>query len=213
MANTYLPVLLSLKNRACLVVGGGQVALRKVDTLLDYNGKITVIAPEPVNKIQYYAERGFLQLEKREYHSPEAANYGLVISASDDSEINKSVYEDCHAAGVPVNVVDNPPLCDFIFPAILKRNCLTIAIATDGKAPFLSGHLRYVLENIFPERWNKLANIAAHFRNKVQEQWAGKPEQKKAAFERFVEADWKTILENKNEEAVEAEITRLLHGE
>ena len=80
MGHVYLPVSVSVKNRSCLVVGGGVVALRKVETLLDYDTEITVISPEVHEKLEYHAKRGRIKLEKREYRSPEASAYGLVIS-------------------------------------------------------------------------------------------------------------------------------------
>jgi len=149
--STYLPIGISLEKRNILLVGGGEVALRKVETLLEYNTDITVIAPEVHDKIRYYSEKGILKLEMRTYESPEASDFGIVISASDSSEVNETVYKDCSKAGIPVNVVDNPDLCDFIFPAVLKRNCISVSVSTDGQAPFLSGHLRLILENVFPE--------------------------------------------------------------
>jgi siroheme synthase-like protein len=212
MPNTYLPIGLSLKSRLCLVVGGGQVALRKIHTLLDYDSDITVIEPKPVEKIEYYAKKGKVKLERREYQSPEAQSYGIVISASDDAEVNKAVYEDCQTHRIPVNVVDNPALCDFIFPAVLKRDCLTVAVSTDGKAPFLSGHLRLILEGVFPERWSRLVKLAVEFRKKVQRQWKGQPEQKTAAFERFLSADWQTLLKDEDKHKIEQQLEKLLLG-
>ena len=212
MANKYLPISISLKARPCLVVGGGSVALRKIETLLEYDSQITVVAPEPLEKIEYYAKKGKLKLERREYKSPEAQQYGIVISASDDDGVNEAVYKDCKAAGIPVNVVDNSAMCDVIFPAVLKRDCLTVAVSTDGKAPFLSGHLRLILEGVFPERWSKLAKLAARFRAKVQKQFKDQPERKAAALERFLNADWQTLLKEKNGQQLEQELEKLLKG-
>lgn len=213
MANVYLPINISLKDRKVLVVGGGTVALRKVETLMDYEADITVVAPKLVDKIQYHAERKAIKTDQREYKVGEAANFGLVISASDDHHVNKQVYDDCRAAGVPVNVVDNPALCDFIFPAVVRRDCLTVAVGTDARAPFLAGHLRLILENVFPEHWSKLAGLAARFRDRVQEYYKNSSDQKMAAYERFVSADWKTILKEDDKDAIEAEMQRLLRGE
>ena len=213
MANTYLPISISLKNRKVLVVGAGNVALRKIEILLEYESDITVVSPSVSDKVGYYAEREMIKLHKREYKIGEAAGFGLVISASDSEAVNRQVHEDCQAARVPVNVVDNPPLCDFIFPAVVRRDCLSVAVCSDGKAPFLSGHLRFVLENIFPDHWNELAVQAANFRVRVQEYYKGNSEQKMAAYGRFVEADWKEILKKKDPDALEAELQRLLRGE
>jgi len=210
MAHKYMPISVSLADRACLVVGGGLVALRKVEGLLEYDTAITVVAPEAHEKLEYHAKRGQIALERREYQSPEASRYGLVISATDDAALNQRVYEDASEAGALVNVVDDPPHCDFIFPAVLRRDCLTVAISTDGKAPFVSGHLRLVLDNVFPEHWGRLMRLAASFRNRVRERWADDPGKKNACYAEFLEADWKSLLKESSDDQIEEELTRML---
>jgi len=213
MSYSYMPVSISMQNRKCLVVGGGRVALRKVDTLLNYEAEITVIAPELDKKIEYYAEKGMLKAEKRPYKPPEAALFGLVISASDDNDINKQVHDDCRGAGVPVNVVDNPPLCDFIFPAVVRRGCISVAVSSDGKAPFLSGHLRFILENMFEERrWNKISAYAAQFRKKVQKRWPDDSDKKTTCYGRFLDTDWKDIIMEKNAEEIEQMMDEMIES-
>lgn len=213
MANKYLPIGISLTGRNCLVVGGGKVALRKIDTLLDYDTKITVVAPEPDEKIRYYAESNKLELKQREYRSAEAADYGLVVSASSDHAVNKQVHKDATGARVPVNVVDNPALCDFVFPAVTRRNCLTVAVSTDGKAPFLAGYLRLVLDDIFPERWNRIARYAAVYRKMLQEQGPKVREDKMRCLNHFLGADWKEILKEKSEDQIKEQMSDWLKGE
>jgi siroheme synthase-like protein len=212
MPYKYMPINVSVLNRPCLVVGGGTVALRKVEALLDYDTEITVIAPEVHEKLAYHAEKGRIALEKREYRSPEAAAFGLVVSASDDAELNRTVYQDASGAGALVNVVDDPPHCDFTFPAVVRRGSLTAAISTDGKAPFLSGHLRLILENIFPEHWSRIMKLAASYRTRVQEKWADDPGKKNACYTEFLEADWKTMLKEMKDEEVEKELERMLNN-
>jgi siroheme synthase-like protein len=205
-----MPISVSLKDRPCLVVGGGLVALRKVENLFEYDTAITVVAPEVHEKLEYHAERGRISLEKREYRSPEAAAYGFVVSATDDVTLNRQVHEDARGAGALVNVVDDPAHCDFIFPAVLRRDCLTAAISTDGKAPFVSGHLRLVLENIFPGHWKRLMKLAAAFRKRVRDRWAGEPAKKNACYTEFLEADWKRMLKELDDDQIEEELTRML---
>lgn len=199
-----------MRGRKCLVVGGGKVALRKVETLLDYDAEITVIAPDIEDKLRYHGEKGRIKIIKREYRSPEASRYGLVVSCIDKKKLNKKVYDDCKAAGVPVNVVDEPSLCDFIFPAVVRRNCLTASISTDGKAPFISAHLSLVLSTIFPEHWEKLMKHAAVFRKKVQGKWPEDPDKKNACYGRFLDADWKSILKNSSEEEIKSMLDEML---
>ena len=210
MAHKYMPISVSLSDRPSLVVGGGPVALRKVEGLLEYDTAITVVASEVHEKLDYHAERGRITLEKREYRSPEAAAYGLVVAATDDATLNAQVHEDARGAGALVNVVDDPRHCDFIFPAVLRRDCLTAAISTDGKAPFVSGHLRLVLDNIFPGHWKQLMRLAASFRTRVRDRWPDDPRKKNACYTEFLEADWKSMLKELNDEQVEEELGRML---
>jgi len=211
MEYSYMPIGISIKKRKCLVVGGGRVALRKIDTLLDFGAEITVIAPEPDKKIEYYAGRNLLRLEKRKYNSPEAADYGIVISACDDENVNELVSSDCQKNGVPVNVVDNPNLCDIIFPAVVKRDCLTIATMSDGQAPFLSRHLRIILEDIFAEkRWVTIARLASVSRDRVQKTFRDNPEKKQACFARFLDIDWQKTLKEKPDEELSDFLDKLL---
>jgi len=111
MAAKYLPINLSVSDLKVLVIGGGNVALRKIESLMEFDADITVIAIQPVDKIEYFASKDKLVLEKRAYQTGEAANFGLVISASDNELLNKQVYEECVKAGVLVNVVDHPSRC------------------------------------------------------------------------------------------------------
>ncbi|MBD3331591.1 bifunctional precorrin-2 dehydrogenase/sirohydrochlorin ferrochelatase [candidate division GN15 bacterium] len=211
MSNKYMPINIDMSNRKCLVVGGGNVALRKVESLLKYeNCSVTVVAPEVADKLQYYAERHRIKVEKRPYKSPEAIDFGLVIAATDDSAVSQEVYDDCRTHGVLVNVADVPKLCEFTFPAVLQRDCLTVAISTDGKAPFMSSHLKAILDTIFPEHWNKLMGLAAEFRTRVLEALPRDFEARTRCFERFVNADWKTMLHDMSSEEISLELDRMI---
>jgi siroheme synthase-like protein len=120
------------------------------------------------------------------------------------------VHEDARGGGALVNVVDDPSHCDFIFPAVVRRDCLTAAIATDGKAPFMSGHLRLVLENVFPGHWGRLMRLAASFRSRVRRQWADDPAKRDACYAEFLGADWKSMLKELSDDQIEEELTRML---
>jgi siroheme synthase (precorrin-2 oxidase/ferrochelatase) len=178
MPNKYLPIGINLNNRSCLMVGGGKVALRKIETLLDYETRITVIAPDADKKICYYADRKLLELKKRDYKSPEASLFGLVISATSDNIINETVYNDCLEAG--------------------------------SQAPFLSHHLRKILDDIFPAHWKKIAGLASKFRNLVQDRFKGDTGRKAESYKKFLESDWKKIIKNKSQEELDREIEKML---
>ena len=211
MSNKYMPINIAMNNRKCLVIGGGNVALRKVESLMRYDGcSVTVVAPETVEKLQYHADHNRIKLEKRPYKSPEAIDYGLVIAATDDTKVSKEVFDDCRTHGVLVNVADVPRLCEFTFPAVLQRDCLTVAISTDGRAPFMSSHLKAILDTIFPEHWSKLMGLAAEFRTRVLNALPGDFEARTRCFERFVNADWKTMLQDMSSEELSIELDRMI---
>lgn len=210
MVNEYMPIAMSMTDRSCLVVGGGKIALRKIEMLLNYEPDITVIAPKVDDKIQYFGDSNKVTLKKREYKSPEASMYSLVISASNDDEVNKTVAKDCREAGIPVNVVDNPTLCDFIFPATLRRGILTVSVSSDGKAPFFSSNVRKILEDIFPQHWNKLADLAADFRKLAGEKYPNDAKMRDICFEKFLAADWKELLKKKDPKVIKQEMEAML---
>jgi siroheme synthase-like protein len=212
MANKYMPIGMAMKERKCLVVGGGKIALRKIETLMEYTSDITIIAPEITEKIDFYGQQNIVGVIKRAYESPEASQYGLVISASDDEAVNQAVYADAHSAGVAVNVVDSPKQCDFIFPAVVHRDCLSMAISTDGQAPFMSSHLKIILDTIFPKHWNRLMKLATEFRKLAKKQHPDDPIKRGQAFERFVNADWKTMLKEMSKDELNHELNSMLEN-
>jgi len=210
MALKYMPVNVNLKGAKVLVVGGGTIALRKIEALLNYDCAVHVVSPEVVDKIGFFHDKGTVRLEKREYMAAEASKYRLVVSATDDEEVNQKVHKDCMDFNILVNVVDNPKLCTFTFPAIVRREILSFAISTDGKAPFLAGGMRAILEEIFPQHWTKIAKRAVDFRKTVNEKYKDDIHRRAECFERFLGADWKEILKHKSEDEISAEIAKLL---
>jgi uroporphyrin-III C-methyltransferase/precorrin-2 dehydrogenase/sirohydrochlorin ferrochelatase len=180
------PVLLSLRGRPCLVVGGGSVALRKTRGLLDEEARVVVVAEEPCEELQRLAAEGRLDLRVRRYQSGEVAGHALVFAATDDRDVNKRVFDDADCLGIWVNVADDPPLCHFHLPARIRRGPLEITISTGGDAPFVSRRLRERLEPRLGPRWRDWIESAASFRDEVRE--AGlHGAAADAAFDRFVE--------------------------
>jgi siroheme synthase-like protein len=210
MPATYMPISIFMDEVNALVVGGGNVALRKVDNLLDYKCKVTVVAPEVHEKIAYYGNSGRIRLEQREYRTMEASGYGLVIAASDDTGLNKQIHEDCKSSGVLVNVVDIPKQCSFVFPAVVRRDRLTISVSTDGKAPFLAAYLKTFLDDLFPKHWEKIVQYAAKFRKLVIRAYKDDAEAKHASYSRFLGADWMNIIKKKDPAEIEETLQIML---
>ena len=150
---------LRLSGRRCVVVGGGEVGLEKVEGLRACGGEVTLIAPEAVAELAAYAEEGSIAWERRPYMEGDLKGAFLVIAATDDSEINIGVYEDAERRAMLVNVVDVPPLCNFILPAIVRTGALSIAISTQGASPALAKRMKREIADSFGEPYARLAVI------------------------------------------------------
>ncbi len=181
----YFPLFFKIDNYPCLITGGGDVAFRKVTQLLKFEANITVISPEVVSRLEKLAETGRIVWKKREYKSPEAAEYNLVIAATDDYKVNEQTFKDAKKNGVPVNVVDIPELCTVIFPSIIKRGNITYTIGSDGRSPYLTRALREELEGLIPENLEELSELAADFREFVLKNTADKIAREKM-FKKFM---------------------------
>ena len=173
-------VNLAVEGREALVVGGGEIAARKVEDLLAAKARVTVVAPEICGKIAALAER--IQLHRRPYQSGDIGDAFVVIAATDDEELNARLSKDCAARKVLVNVVDRPALCTFTVPATVHRGDLTIAIATNGRCPAFAGILREELEGRYGPEYGPLVDRFARLRNQmVAYGWEGAKIRRKIA--------------------------------
>ncbi len=163
------PISLNLSGRRCLVVGGGGVALRKIDGLLEEGAEVTVVAREPCAAIEKLAAAGRIELQHRAYRSGEATGFALVMVATDDNETNRQVFSEADSAGILANVADVPDLCHFHLPARVRRGTLQLGIASAGEAPFAVRRLRQVLEKTFGDEWGEWMEAAGRFRRAVRE--------------------------------------------
>jgi precorrin-2 dehydrogenase len=148
---------LRLKGRPCLVVGGGEVGLEKVEGLLACDGDVTLVAPEAEPALQELAREGSIRWEQRSYEPADLEGKFLVIAATNDSEVNIRVFDDAERRAMLVNVVDVPPLCNFILPAIVRTGPLAIAISTAGASPALAKRMKAEVAELFGEEYAQLA--------------------------------------------------------
>ena len=144
------------------------MALRKALGLIEEGAHVTVVAPEAVADLEELARAGRATLERRPYRQGEAAGYALVMAATDQREVNRQVFDDAEAAGIWVNVADDPELCSFHLPARVRRGPLEVAIASGGHAPFATRRLRQLLERRIGPEWGPWADTAARFREDVR---------------------------------------------
>ena len=164
----YLPIFLQIKQRPCLVVGGGAIAARKVALLNKADADVTVISPELCDELASLVADGSIKHEAREYHENDLSECVLVIAATDQAEVNRTVSEKANALRIPVNVVDNPDLCSFIMPSIIDRSPVVIAVSTGGSSPVLARLIRTKLEGSIPAAYGKLASLVESFRDRVK---------------------------------------------
>jgi siroheme synthase-like protein len=151
---------LKLTGRRCLVVGGGEIGLEKVEGLLACDGRVTLMAPEAVPELEQLAREGSIEWERREYAgAADLEGVFIAIAATDDTDVNIRIYEDAERRAMLVNIVDVPPLCNFILPAIVRTGPLAIAISTAGASPALAKRIKREVAASFGEPYARLAEL------------------------------------------------------
>ena len=160
----YLPIFLKLTGQACLVVGGGEVALRKVATLLRAGAQVAVLSPALCKTLQEHWGRGEVRWLEKTFEEADVEGFKLVVSATDRNEVNVAVASAARAHNIPVNVVDAPALCSFIFPAIIDRSPVVAAVSSSGASPVLARLVKARLEALIPPGYGRLARFVERFR-------------------------------------------------
>lgn len=163
----YYPVSLDINCRACVVVGGGAVAIRKVNSLLKAGALVTVITPEAAKGLTALAVKGKINLIKRGYKKGDLKGAYLVVSATGEQAINKAVFEEAKKRNALINVVDAPELCTFIVPSVVDKGSLTIAVSTSGKSPLFAKALREELEKKFGREYAVFTELLGAVRSKL----------------------------------------------
>ncbi len=166
----YYPVFLKIGGRRCVVVGGGQVALRKVTALLEHRASVDVISPELCPGLIELAEDGQIRVFRRRYKAGDLQEAFIVITATDNSDINRQIAKEAKSKGVLVNVVDDAENSDFIVPSYVRRGDITIAVSTAGRSPALARKIRTRLERDFGDEYASLAVLIDEARAEVKRQ-------------------------------------------
>ncbi|WP_455366605.1 siroheme synthase CysG [Kaarinaea lacus] len=202
-----------LEGRPCLVVGGGDVAARKVSLLLRAGGNVTVISPSVCNSLQDKLNAGEIQLQQKNFEPGDIGEYAVVIAATDDKSINRTISEIAQQKNIPVNVVDQPGLCSFVVPSIIDRSPVQVAVSTGGASPVLARLLRARLETMIPSAYGKLATLMEEFRDKVK-QYVKDPDKRRHFWETVVQGPIaEMVFSGKEEAAREAMHTAIDEGE
>jgi uroporphyrin-III C-methyltransferase/precorrin-2 dehydrogenase/sirohydrochlorin ferrochelatase len=164
----HLPIFLNLQNSDCLIIGGGDIALRKIKILLRAQANVTCISIESCKGIHKLANDGRIKLYERAYANDDIQKQTLVIASTDKKDLNKEIADLCKTKSIPVNVVDSAELSTFLIPAIIDRSPIQIAVSSEGASPVLMRLLRAKLESSIPGAYGQLAKIAGEFRDRVK---------------------------------------------
>ena len=167
-----LPIFMRIKDARCLVVGGGEVALRKVIMLRKAEAAVEVVAPALCAEMDALLQAGELVYHQACFETAQLAGATLVVAATDDEAVNEQVSLAAKAQNIPVNVVDAPALCTFTMPAIIDRSPIVIAVSSNGAAPVLARLIRAKLETLVPTSYGRLAGLAREFREAVKAKFA-----------------------------------------
>lgn len=187
------PIYLNLEGKPCLVIGGGLVALRKVENLLECGAKVSLVSPEAENKISRLSEQGAVIWRRGLVEPKDLDDIFMVFVATNDEVVNQQVVDWCRERRVLVNAVDDPPNCDFYVPSVLRRNSLQLAISTEGKSPLYARKLREQLETMIGPEYGEFVDMLGELRETIK---ATVPDinERKRIFENLVDSDILDLL-------------------
>jgi precorrin-2 dehydrogenase / sirohydrochlorin ferrochelatase len=205
----YYPVSLDLKDKKCLVIGGGKVAERKIIALLECKAMVYVVSPKVTSYVDNLANKGKIYLEKRTYQKSDIKDSFLVIGATDDELVNKEIAINCNIDNVLLNIVDDPVKCNFILPAVLRRGSLSISISTEGKSPLLARRIKEKLEKDFDESYQEFIDLLGTVRvfviNEIKD-----PEERLKKFNQIIDSDILELIRRGENEKVKERINHVL---
>lgn len=175
----YFPAFLDLKDKPCVVIGGGEVAQRKVDKLLDCGAKVTVIAPEISEALRYRGDMLEIIFIEKAFETSDISAAFMVIAATDNPAVNQQVAQAAVAQGCLINAAENPSQGNFIVPSVIDRSPVSIAVSTGGASPVLARQLRMKLETIIPSSCGNLAAITEEYREVVKQHFPHSTDRKR----------------------------------
>ena len=207
--SNYYPINLYLKNKKCVVVGGGVVAERKVLTLLEYEADIDLISPKITPILAKLVQNKNISHIERVYQRGDIRGSMLVIVATDDTPLNKRITSEAQEENCLINVVDCPDLCNFIVPSIVRRGDLQITIGTNGICPSLSKKIRKELETIYDRRYEKFLKLAKNIRDEVKQR-VQDPNKRKKIMKHLVYSDMMQLIHENKEDEIQKNIREII---
>lgn len=164
----FYPVYLNLKGRRVVVIGGGEIAERKIESLLESGASVLVISPDVTPRIASLSEQKGIEIRDRKYTPGDCAGAALVFSAAADPEISRAVHQEATALGIFINTSDQPELCSFIMPAVVRRGDIGVAISTSGTSPALAARLRRKISGVIGPEYARLAELLSQIRPEIR---------------------------------------------
>lgn len=205
---SFCPIHLDLKDRTCLVIGGGKVAGRKVKTLLPYRARVTVLSPELSPELSLILKKGKISYLADTYRPVYLKERFLVICATGNPGINRRAARDCIERGIPVNTVSDPALCTFFFPALYKNGPLTLTVSTAGKSPALARRLRSRLGKNMDDTYTEFADFLGEIRPIVLEK-VKDPDKRRAILEHLAGEEFFSEFKRLNAEEAGRKVKKL----
>ena len=208
----YLPIFIAVRNKRCVVVGGGEVAARKVALLLQAGASVHVISLQLGETLSQLLDQSSLSHRAGKFAPTDLDDAMIVIAATDDPTVNSEVAAAAAERRIPVNVVDSPELCSFIMPAIIDRSPLVLAVSSGGAAPVLARLLRARLESLIPASYGRLANLAGKFRNQVKKRFSRSAD-RRIFWEKILQGPIAEMVYSGQDSAAESAMQKALDSE
>jgi len=201
----FYPVYLNLNQKNCLVVGGGKVAERKIETLMEYEANVKVVSPLVENRIEEWASQGKIELNHAVFCEEDLEGIFIVFIATDHYSINQKIAAMCRERRILVNAVDDPPNCDFYVPAVLRRKSLSIAISTEGKSPLFASRLKQKLSQHVPEAYGDFVDMMGSVRELIKNSTLTM-EERKHLLSQLIDSDILELLQQGDKQKAEERI-------
>ncbi|SDB14246.1 precorrin-2 dehydrogenase / sirohydrochlorin ferrochelatase [Pseudobutyrivibrio sp. YE44] len=179
----YFPMMINIESKPVLVIGGNAEGLKKIKVLKDFGAEVTLIALEAFLEAKEladkYYEKCFEDIDINE------SDFALIVSAVNDRELDKRIYELAQEKSIPINVVDDVELCTFIFPAIVQEEDVVVAVSSGGKSPFVAKHIKKLIQDILPKNIGEINNHMGEYRQKVKQQSSNQKQRREALKQEF----------------------------
>jgi siroheme synthase-like protein len=198
----FFPVYLNLTGKRVVVIGGGEVAERKVTSLMGTGAAVTLISPDVTADLLSLSSANSIEWKKRSYEHGDCADAAIVFSATNDPEVSRAVWDEATKNGVLINTADQPALCDFIMPAVVRRGDLAVAISTGGASPALAATLREKLSEVIGPEYQELLEVLSRTRPQIQQRFSDESD-RKAIHYRILESNLIALLKKQDRNGAE----------